>query len=466
MQMDDTSPEEIDANQILITDLLIYQKACREGLKESANPRPTSSTSSLGTDSNTIVAVPHSLSKLDISNLRTHPFSDSNSPQGNLLVEDHIGVELRKWQRLFQGKLTQSKDQRERIRLILQYFIDVAARNDLGGSSAVQILGNCLNELAAHPHNTGGDRTAATSLWEQRIGQRKIEEVEQDLGCQCRESGDDPEINWEGSGEVGHRMKSNLVLSPNNLQSTTSLIDEIPLFNLWDSLSFIYTKAVEPITDRLHAELHLYQFWTIICILRDCEKHFIPFATPTTAAATWRKPPETGQSYIIAFATTCVGPRLKSLRAEARGPKQNMQKLRRRHIDQLKTKLGITDLSVKYPNLDGNCPEYISWSVVGGPGSYFSHCLGRKLENVKSLKFCPSCSSQAGLLAAHRIEMIDLWKSGTLVDTENPENEEHGKFPFCYMKRVEDVIKRSIQGGYEEDNSYPDYTVHLDIPSL
>ena len=47
-----------------------------------------------------------------------------------------------------------------------------------------------------------------------------------------------------------------------------------PVFNIWDSMSFIYTLCVEDIKTQLGAELHLYQFRLIISALRKCASYF------------------------------------------------------------------------------------------------------------------------------------------------------------------------------------------------
>jgi hypothetical protein len=65
----------------------------------------------------------------------------------------------------------------------------------------------------------------------------------------------------------------------------------------------IYTLCVEPIQSDLQAELHLYQFRTIIRIL---SKHwYFERMSPTTAVATWSRSNST--RFTIAFATTCSG---------------------------------------------------------------------------------------------------------------------------------------------------------------
>jgi hypothetical protein len=40
--------------------------------------------------------------------------------------------------------------------------------------------------------------------------------------------------------------------------SEDMLAQQIPLFNIWDAISFVYIFYVENIRNQIHAELHLY----------------------------------------------------------------------------------------------------------------------------------------------------------------------------------------------------------------
>ena len=83
------------------------------------------------------------------------------------------------------------------------------------------------------------------------------------------------------------------------------VIQDIPLFNIWDCVSFIYTLCVEPITSTMQAECHLYQFCTIILAL--CNTRYFPsYAKANTVAAAWNVPPTEGDRLLVAFATTCI----------------------------------------------------------------------------------------------------------------------------------------------------------------
>lgn len=52
---------------------------------------------------------------------------------------------------------------------------------------------------------------------------------------------------------------------------------EVPIFNIWNSISLIYTLCVEPVFNSLVAEVHLYQFRTIVQALAK-HWYFKPYA--------------------------------------------------------------------------------------------------------------------------------------------------------------------------------------------
>jgi hypothetical protein len=353
--------------------------------------------------------------------------------------EGQIRLQLNEWTRLLRIHLGKLEEQCDRVRKILEYFMEEARRNRLGESSAVRILRNCLDELKLTDTDLASDDgTAAKDLWQSRIGQRKIQDVRQNM-------------KYGAFGESPSWL-------PTDSRLSTSLINKMPLFNLWDSLSFIYTKAVEPIVCQRQAELHLYQFWTIIRILKDCEQYFVSFATPTMAAATWTKERERTKPHIIAFATTCVGQRLDGARAAGSAHSQeldDMQKLRCEHINSLKETLGLTHLEPhRVGTLDGNRPEISSWpSVIDGPGRYLSLCFqGLQPSQVKTVKFCEG--ETTALLYNGGVEMTDLWDSAKLVDLTHRRNQRRAQYPFCFLQSTEWIVEKSIERKFEDDICY------------
>ena len=156
-----------------------------------------------------------------------------------------------------------------RIDNILNFFINIASSNNLIITPAVQTLRESLSVL-----RRSGDfsHEAAKKNWQERIAQLSVPKTDH-----------------------------NPVFTIRNL-----CLQGFPIFNIWDSISFIYTFCVKDIKTQLGAELHLYQFQMILTALRNCNKYFASFAGPTTVAASW-KIKEQNQSLAIAFATTTVG---------------------------------------------------------------------------------------------------------------------------------------------------------------
>lgn len=158
-----------------------------------------------------------------------------------------------------------------RIDEILSFFVNVASANDLAATPAVQTLRESLSTL-----RRGGNfsRNAATQNWRERITQLS-----------------------------GARTNHDPISSSRNL-----CLQSFPVFNIWDSMSFIYTICADDVKTDLGAELHLYQFLMIVGALRDCNKYFAKFAGPTIVAANWKVETQ-NQPLSVAFATTAVGER-------------------------------------------------------------------------------------------------------------------------------------------------------------
>lgn len=452
--------EEVGENAYLLNELLLYQSTCRilDELDDAASGRPTSTARSLGRNGTTLYL---SLSDSPESTRPTTSGSAFRSPWTNSRprewpeVESQIRLELGRWTRLLKQKLERIEDQRERIHIILEYFLDVAIHNNLNETPAAQIIRNCLGNMDASSHHAKvDDPSASANLWAVRIGQRTYEEVKREVEQAVANSP-------PSSNELVHQNSSTALvqIQPDVRFSPTSLIHEIPLFNLWDALSFIYSKTVEPIDSPLLAELHLYQFWTIVLILRDCYLYFPSWAMPTTAAASWTNHGSGNGSFIIAFGTTCVGPKSREREMGPRTPgaKQEMRDLRREHITRLKWILNLAENALHINRtLDGNCPEWFIFpSVISGPGTYFSLCFGwdRDEKNVKSMKFCPSCIQLAEHLRGEGMNVVDLWKRALLVD---PSQEFGGQYPHCFLVDGKVVVQRAIDAGFEDDIHYPD----------
>ena len=154
------------------------------------------------------------------------------------LPQDHINISLNLgiWKNVHDEPLNESSV-RAHIDKILTFFFNIASSNGLTVTPAVQTIRDSLSIL-----RRGGDfsRDTAKKNWRERISQLS-------------------------EAKTNHDPISTL----RNL-----CLQGFPIFNIWDSMSFIYTLCVEDIKTQLGAELHLYQFRLIISALRKSESYF------------------------------------------------------------------------------------------------------------------------------------------------------------------------------------------------
>lgn len=218
-------------------------------------------------------------------------------------------------------------------------------------------------------------------------------------------------------------------------QSRDDLIERIPLFNMWDALSFVYSFCVEAIETQLKAELHLFQFRTILSVLRRGPCYTARYS-PTTVAATW-----SDSLSVIAFATSCVGdPRNRATMAAKR-------------VEFISATFNImsflfaTGLIVVPQNRPGNCPEMIVWGIVcQRPGGYKSLCLnvpvGRNVLN-KSLQYCGYCNQLENLLSGMRIDITDWWDRTMLRNPVSDPVVENEDYPYQELLSNRDILRLS-----------------------
>ena len=292
-----------------------------------------------------------------------------------------ITLDLNRWKTL-NGKPRDKESARNRIEEILQFFLNISWSNNLSPSPAVQTLQNSLSVL-----RRGGDfsRDAAQKCWRKRIAQASAPKTNHDPVSTLR----------------------NLCLHG------------FPIFNIWDSISFIYTLCVEDIKGQLGAELHLYQFRLILKALRDCETYFVPFAGPTTVAASWTV--QQNQPLAIAFATTAVG-------EKGDNTKELICRARQEFMATFKKVLTKESKNVSTrnspPNRPGNCPEYLIWPVVcwKGVGKYKSLCFN--VPAPRAYRCCGHCEKILEKMGANGIQIDDIWATAILstgpVSTKGP----------------------------------------------
>jgi len=361
--------------------------------------------------------------------LTNHALDDESAERSTLFPIPcwKISLDLERWAALPDKDIESPIEQRARIKEILTFFIEIAVENGLTDSAAVPILTRCLEALEEAGEFRGKERDE----WRDRICQRTAVQVEADI----RNIEQDRNRLLGIKEGLTDQFPSTLVPSQYLPISPGTIDKQVPLFNMWDAMSFVYTKCVEPIYDSDMAELHLYQFWTIVRALKRCS-YFASFASPTTAAAAWSEARPAKEPFVIAFATTCVGG----------GPstdKSDMARVRRGFITRLKSILQ-GQIVIRCPK-GGNCPEFVIWSqVVTVGGKYQSLCLGHspKDKRSKSLKFCDLCKEQADFLKDVGVDIGDLWMQTGLRDiTIDPVFET--EYPYCLLDKGSEILDRA-----------------------
>lgn len=295
----------------------------------------------------------------------------------------------------------------DQVRKVLQYFLDVATDNLLNDTVAAHKLKQALKLVDSIQPQTDIASIpiiSRTSYAEARLPLIQIE---------------------------------NQILSSNDFwrygaSLSRAAVYEVPIFNIWDSISLIYTLCVEDIHTDLRAELHLFQFRTIIRILST--HWYRKSYSPSTVAAAWSVSPSNGTK-CIAFATTCSGRGLnKRKNAEARF---TFAKSLIHGLQKLETIEGILEAYSA-----GNCPEYPSVVLVCRlPGDYLSLCLN--LDKNRIYKMCDYCGLLVRALAEMSINVRDFWLTAQLGTGRGVEIRKEEGFSFRELLSYEH-IKRIV----------------------
>jgi hypothetical protein len=349
---------------------------------------------------------------------------------------EQIKLDLVMWRFLLNAPVKTFDNQREKITYIFNFFIRIGQKNGLQGTPAVTSLESALVALGKEGEFEGTPK----EKWEERIAQRTLAEIEQELDRLPNNRGPvDLPLALTADNTLG---TSQTVSQVQLLPSPRDVYKAIPLFNIWDSLSFLYTTCVEDVNSQLAAELHLFQFRMVINALRQCD-YFPSFAGPTTVGSAW----STSEPFLIGYATTCVGPKKGSHVA-----KEEMAGARCKFITTITSQLRVPitiGLLLNCRNRPGNCPEFVTWRFVcRDPGNYFSLCfsIDETDGKAKSLKFCEHCQDFAQLLTKHKINITDVWDKALLCDEEAmPFTRKGTRYPFRRLQSTNQVIKLSMK---------------------
>ena len=288
--------------------------------------------------------------------------------------QDKIGLHLQAWANVVAEPHDTVEAQRHRIDKILNFFINVGTRNELETTPAVKFLQDALSAV-----RRGDDFSRASKVipWHVRISQLS----------------------------VPRKTDYERLLSLKNL-----CLHGIPLFNIWDSMSFIYTVCVQDIKTQLGAELYLYQFRMIVQALRDC-MYFHNYAGPTTVAASWTEEAQ-NKPLMIAFATTCVGPRKNDNTKELMNTAR--QEFMKTITDGLKNVSTMVNPQTR-TNRPGKCPEYLTWPIVcRQAGRYKTLCFTTNIEEPQIYRCCEHCERTLKHLGANDIRIDDIWQTSLI----------------------------------------------------
>lgn len=280
---------------------------------------------------------------------------------------------------------------------VFQYFDEVAAANSLVYTASARKLRQALNIL----QRPGSE----TNIDDIMVCDRLAFEEETDIIPALAESLkklDALDSLAITSQEPGTR--ATLEQTRERLFSVATTA--VPIFNVWDSMSFIYTLCVESISSDLMAELHLFQFRTIVQILLNHWYTGPVKQSPSTVAAAWSDP-GISAPVKIAFATTCSG--------EA-DDKVAMQKIRYAFATRLTSGLQIfrkrQQTVCMYYN-PGNCPEWLTFIFLWNlPGQYSSICYNNRADKI--FKFCEYCEELANYVDSMEIQVKDMWENSQL----------------------------------------------------
>lgn len=306
-------------------------------------------------------------------------------------IELHIG----NWAKVAKRPVTTTKEGIEKVIEILKFFINVAALNGLGDTPAVATL-----KKAIETAEKGLDPTYTKPIsWTEKVSQHTRAHT--------------PSYTF--------RLK-------------TFVLNNVPLFNIFDAMAFIYTLCVEDLFAVTDCQLHLYQFRLIIRAFCGNMWHSQTFV-PSTVAATWyettpKKP------LTIGFATACIG------RTDS---KKQMNKARKVFCEGVFTLATESELELcppkSCPNFPGNCPEYLIWGMIcRNEGNYSSLCLN--VFSELAIKFCGYCEEMAKVATSKKnVHINDLWNKSILIKSSEVVDE-NALYPGCNLKD----LKRNSQG--------------------
>jgi hypothetical protein len=256
---------------------------------------------------------------------------------------------------------------------ILRRFVDIETANGLDGTVAVRKLQNAILLIKISPKTRPS--------WVQRMSHSENVLLLPLVHADIIRSDDDVSTALAKLSQLA--------------------IDNVPLFNIWDSISLIYTLCVERTTSPTAVQLHLYQFRLIVCALASHPYFNSANNSPATAVATWAQAGDP-----VAFATSCSGRRMeKAAMARAR---LEFAKIFAEQLDVIQCQIGLL---ARYHV--ANCGEYYAFIIVyRHTGEYSSLCLTIHSECI--YKMYGYCEELMKVLGKMGYGITDLWLDSCL----------------------------------------------------
>jgi hypothetical protein len=287
-----------------------------------------------------------------------------------------IPLDLPRWTALRPAQpINNASNDVNQVKDVLQYFLDLVTENSLQDTVAAQKLTDAINNVLAIKPKTNITKIPGSRRTSYAAAHQPLIQTNNQILASITKQG---------------------------IEIAREAVYEVPIFNIWDSLSLIYTLCVEEIQTDRGAQLHLLQFRTIIRILSS--HWYMKSFAPSTVAAAWSISTFENRGKCIAFATSCGGKGTeKQKNAEARF------KFAKKLVNSLTKLVAIEEIEGLLESYErGNCVEYETIIIVCRlPGYYLSLCLN--LEKNRIYKMCGHCDSLVYALAEMAINVEDLW---------------------------------------------------------
>jgi hypothetical protein len=193
------------------------------------------------------------------------------------------------------------------------------------------------------------------------------------------------------------------------------VFNEIPVFNIWDSIALIYSISIEDVFRDREAELYEYQL-KLIWQTAKATNWWIGNHMPSTSQSAWMVLPD--KRMFVAFAFSCTPGKAGRLREEQVNARRTynatIDSLVQASTRELQSLDVTTNKANGAGNPPGNCPEYETWALVcQGPGKFKSLCLS--CPNAVSMQCCGHCVAAADAALSIGVQIEDLWDKTSLL---------------------------------------------------